>query len=148
MEWYTFITTGLERLKETKIINKKGTSSGSAFDYCLGSSQFRSWPEHQQFRIMIFFYFSQTLWTNVQSSRIRPPQSLPHPLQLIICRYPVIQCYLVWVTSVIMPITLAEGSEAWTIFTHSNTEIMGSNPTGGMDVYCVYCCLLLCVYSV
>jgi hypothetical protein len=40
-------------------------------------------------------------------------------------------------------------SKARTVSTRSNTEIMGSNPTGGMDVcvrlFCV--CVVLCVGS-
>jgi hypothetical protein len=39
------------------------------------------------------------------------------------------------------PITVAARSEAWTIFARSNTGIVGSNPTQGMDV-CLY---LFCV---
>jgi hypothetical protein len=39
------------------------------------------------------------------------------------------------------PITVAARSEAWTVFTRSNTGIVGSNPTQGMDV-------CMCVYSV
>jgi hypothetical protein len=37
-----------------------------------------------------------------------------------------------------MPITAAARSKAWTVFAHSNAEIMGSNPTQGMDV-CIVC---------
>jgi hypothetical protein len=48
-----------------------------------------------------------------------------------------------------MPVTVAAWSEAWTAFTGSNTEIVDSNPTGGMDVcvrlFCV--CVVLCVGS-
>jgi hypothetical protein len=46
-------------------------------------------------------------------------------------------------------ITVAARSGAWTVFARSNTEIMGSNQTGGMDV-CVrlFCfCVVLCVGS-
>jgi hypothetical protein len=38
-------------------------------------------------------------------------------------------------------------SEAWTVFARSYTEIVGSNPTGGMDV-CVRFCVVLCVGAV
>jgi hypothetical protein len=40
-------------------------------------------------------------------------------------------------------------SKAWTVFTHSNNGIVGSNPTQGMDVcVCVYSvCAVLCVGS-
>jgi hypothetical protein len=47
------------------------------------------------------------------------------------------------------PITVAEWSNAWTIFALSNTGIVRSNPTQGMDV-CVrlfYVCVVLCVGS-
>jgi hypothetical protein len=46
-----------------------------------------------------------------------------------------------------MPITVAVRSKAWTVFARSNAEIMGSNPTQGMDV-CVclfWVCMLSCV---
>jgi hypothetical protein len=39
---------------------------------------------------------------------------------------------------------VAGRSRAWTVFTRSDTKIMGSNPTRGMDV----CMLLFCVYVV
>jgi hypothetical protein len=39
------------------------------------------------------------------------------------------------------PITVAVRSKAWTVFARSNTGIVGSNPTQGMDV----CVLLFCV---
>jgi hypothetical protein len=48
-----------------------------------------------------------------------------------------------------MLITVAAKSKAWTVFTRSNTGIMGSNPTQGMDVYVpLFCvCVVLCVGS-
>jgi hypothetical protein len=36
------------------------------------------------------------------------------------------------------PIAVTTRSEARTVFAHTNTEIVGSNPTRGMDV-CVFC---------
>jgi hypothetical protein len=49
----------------------------------------------------------------------------------------------------VSPITVAAQSKAWTVFARSNTGIVGSNPTQGMDVcmrlFCV--CVLLCVGS-
>jgi hypothetical protein len=48
-----------------------------------------------------------------------------------------------------MLITVAAQSKAWTVFARSNTGIMGSNPTWGMDV-CVrlFClCAVLCAGS-
>jgi hypothetical protein len=46
------------------------------------------------------------------------------------------------------PITVAARSKAWTIFARSNTGIVGSNPTQGMDVCLVYSVFMLsCVGS-
>jgi hypothetical protein len=49
----------------------------------------------------------------------------------------------------LLPITVAPQSKAWTVFARSNTGIVGSNPTQGMDhcvsLFCV--CVLLCVGS-
>jgi hypothetical protein len=42
------------------------------------------------------------------------------------------------------PIAVAARSKARTVFARSNTEIVSSNPTGGMDV----CVCSVCVYSV
>jgi hypothetical protein len=42
------------------------------------------------------------------------------------------------------PITVAAESKAWTVLAISNTGIVGSNPTRGMDV----CVRLFCVYVV
>jgi hypothetical protein len=39
------------------------------------------------------------------------------------------------------PITAAAQSKAWTVYARSNTGIVGSNPTQGMDV------CIVCVYS-
>jgi hypothetical protein len=43
-----------------------------------------------------------------------------------------------------LPITVAMRSKAWTVFIRSNTGILGSNPTWGMDV----CMHLFCVCAV
>jgi hypothetical protein len=52
----------------------------------------------------------------------------------------------VWSTE---PITVAAPSKIWTVFARSDTEIVGSNPTQGMDVcvrlFCV--CVVLCTGS-
>jgi hypothetical protein len=42
------------------------------------------------------------------------------------------------------PITVAARSEGWTVFGRSKSEIVGSNPIQGLDVYvyvlfCLYC---------
>jgi hypothetical protein len=42
-----------------------------------------------------------------------------------------------------VPVTVAARSKAWTVYERSDAEIMGSNPTQGMDVWCV-----IYVYSV
>jgi hypothetical protein len=42
----------------------------------------------------------------------------------------------------ISPVTVAEGSRACTVFVRSEAGIMGSNPTQGMDVWCVYAFIL------
>jgi hypothetical protein len=41
-----------------------------------------------------------------------------------------------------LPVTVAKRSKACTVFACSEAGIVGSNPTQGMDVWCV------CVYSV
>jgi hypothetical protein len=47
-------------------------------------------------------------------------------------------------TSITMPIRVAARSEAWTVFARSNTAVLGSIPTRGMDV----CVRLVCVCAV
>jgi hypothetical protein len=42
------------------------------------------------------------------------------------------------------PITVTAPSKSWTVFARSNTGVVGSNPTQGMDV----CVRLFCVYVV
>jgi hypothetical protein len=41
----------------------------------------------------------------------------------------------------VRPITVRARSEAWTVFSRSKIEIVGSNPTEGMDV----CVRLFCI---
>ena len=43
-------------------------------------------------------------------------------------------------TFIRMPVPVAARSKAW-VYGRSSTEILGSNPTGGMDV-CFECCVL------
>jgi hypothetical protein len=43
------------------------------------------------------------------------------------------------------PISIAERSEASTVFGRSNVEIAGSNPARGMDICVSLCCVVLCV---
>jgi hypothetical protein len=45
-----------------------------------------------------------------------------------------------------VPATGAARSKAWTVFARSDAGIVGSNPTQGMDVWCVYACIL-CMLS-
>jgi hypothetical protein len=65
---------------------------------------------------------------------------------MFVTRFPM---QLVWVVVNYWsaPITVAARSEAWTVFARSNTRVLGSNPTRGMDVcvrlFCV--CVVLCV---
>jgi hypothetical protein len=60
-------------------------------------------------------------------------------------------CHVYFCTFLVieLPITMAAPSKAWTVFAHSNTGVMGSNPTRGMGVcvglFCV--CIVLCVGS-
>jgi hypothetical protein len=42
------------------------------------------------------------------------------------------------------PISIAERSEASTVFGRSDVEITGSNPAQGMDVCVSLCCVVLC----
>jgi hypothetical protein len=44
------------------------------------------------------------------------------------------------------PVKVAAQSKAWTIFARSDAGIVGSNPTQGMDVCCVYA-FILCLGS-
>jgi hypothetical protein len=46
-------------------------------------------------------------------------------------------------------LTVASRCKASTVFARSDTGILGSNPTGGMDDYvCLFCvCAVLCVVS-
>jgi hypothetical protein len=44
------------------------------------------------------------------------------------------------------PVTVAERSKAWTVFARSEPGIMGSNPTQGMDVWCM--CAFFCAFVV
>jgi hypothetical protein len=44
---------------------------------------------------------------------------------------------------IFVPITVAAGSKAWTVFVRSNIGTMDLNPTRGMDVCVVYCMFVL-----
>jgi hypothetical protein len=43
------------------------------------------------------------------------------------------------------PVPIAEQPEVRTVFGHSNTGIVGSNPTRGMDVSVFFCVVVSCV---
>jgi hypothetical protein len=45
------------------------------------------------------------------------------------------------------PITVAARSKARNVFVRSNTEIVGSNPTQGTDIYVYYTFVFSCVCS-
>jgi hypothetical protein len=47
--------------------------------------------------------------------------------------------------SLTAPVTLAERSKAWTLFTRLEAEIVGSNPKQGMGVWYLYAFVLSCV---
>jgi hypothetical protein len=55
--------------------------------------------------------------------------------------FKVIVLSVVLSASIIRPVTVAERSKAWTLFARSESGIVGSNPSQGMDVWCVYMCL-------
>jgi hypothetical protein len=52
--------------------------------------------------------------------------------------------YVLGLLRYLLPITVAAQSKVWTVFTRSNTGIVGSNPTRGMNV----CVRLFCVCAV
>jgi hypothetical protein len=52
------------------------------------------------------------------------------------------RCYFFQVYNSLEPITVAARSKAWTVFARSNTGVVGSDRTQGMDV----CVRLFCVY--
>jgi hypothetical protein len=56
----------------------------------------------------------------------------------------VITAKLFYGSTAVMPISVATRSKAWTVFARSNTGIVGSNLTRGMNV----CVRLFCVYAV
>jgi hypothetical protein len=47
---------------------------------------------------------------------------------------------------ILVPITVAARSKAWTVFARSDAGIVGSNPAQGMDVWDVYG-FILCLLS-
>jgi hypothetical protein len=61
------------------------------------------------------------------------------------CRAPTLRREHPYKAISIIPITVAGWSTAWTIFARSHTEIVGSNPTGGMDVCISSVFVLSCV---
>jgi hypothetical protein len=49
-----------------------------------------------------------------------------------------------WIYTFTKPVTVAERSKAYTVFARWEAGIMGSNPTQGMDVWCL--CVCVCVF--
>jgi hypothetical protein len=50
--------------------------------------------------------------------------------------------------SVLRPVTVAERSKACTVSARSEAEIVVSNPTQGMDIWCLYVYVrFLCLYT-
>jgi Na+-translocating ferredoxin:NAD+ oxidoreductase RnfE subunit len=45
-----------------------------------------------------------------------------------------------------LPVTVAERSKACTVFARSEAGIVGSNHTQGMNVWCLYACVLFSVF--
>jgi hypothetical protein len=45
-----------------------------------------------------------------------------------------------------MPVTVAERSKAYTVFARTEAGIVCSNPTQGMDVWCLYMCVRFSVF--
>jgi hypothetical protein len=79
---------------------------------------------------------------DVESQAIGASRSLqaPHLVPLALGCFP---NYDQWRTHVYSQ-AVATRSKAWTIFAHSEAVIVGSNPTQGMDVWCV-CLFILCL---
>jgi hypothetical protein len=46
------------------------------------------------------------------------------------------------------PVTVAERTKAWTAFVRSDAGIVGSNPTRGMDVWCVNSFIVFVLFCV
>jgi hypothetical protein len=46
------------------------------------------------------------------------------------------------------PVTVAARSKAWTVFDGSDAVTVGSNPTQGMDIWCVCVCVYKCLFCV
>jgi hypothetical protein len=66
-----------------------------------------------------------------------------------ILRHNLLQKSQLFVTKSTEPVTVAERSEACTVFARSEAGIVGSNPNQGMDIWCVcafFCvCVVLCL---
>jgi hypothetical protein len=44
-----------------------------------------------------------------------------------------------------VPVTVAKRSRSYTVFARLEAGIVGSNPTQGMDVWCLCVCMCMCV---
>jgi hypothetical protein len=96
--------------------------------------------------IYVYTYVNQLSSTMADDNTVCSASQLPSMSNLTECdvlssheAYNISAVHLFHAHSVFWPITVATRSKAWTVFAPSNTEIIGSNPTGGMDVYVVLC---------
>jgi hypothetical protein len=94
-----------------------------------------SQPHLLKIHLNIIFQFSSRSFTWLFSKRFR-------------YRF-LYSCWLFYDLLLARQITVAEQSKVWTLFAHSNTGIVGSNPTRIMDVYVrlFLVCVVLCVGS-
>jgi hypothetical protein len=94
----------------------------------------------------------RNLWTELEDGS-RKPHCFSRYYS-VVCRYYDINlcrkehlkiyCYYYFWLYFQVPVTVAEQSEAWTVFARSDAGIVGSNHTQGTDVWCV----CVCVYPV
>jgi hypothetical protein len=90
-------------------------------------SEYGSWGENKRVE---FDYFRKYIET--RKHRVRNETLLEKYMLLVMIRN-------------IVPVTVTERSKAWTVFARSEAGIVGSNPTEGMDFWCVYV-FILCLY--
>jgi hypothetical protein len=91
------------------------------------------------------FLFSVSHKNNPESSLGGCPRAYTFffTLSMRVCCFN-LHFYNVYMYICVWPITAAATSKVWTVYARSNADIMGSNPTQGMDA-CV--CVVLCVGS-
>jgi hypothetical protein len=138
-----------ESLSKWWILKKDATNQFSSPKYKFrpGSchlSQFICWHNHMP----VYVLFN---W-NVVKNRASEPMGCNDECVLftidgcVLCRCrPLCSTLLVEMIAKLdgtMPVTVAARSKAWTVFARSDYEIVGSSPTQGMDVWCVYAFIL------